>query len=211
MVRYYARRAAEYDRVYASPRWQDDISTLRAMIPAVFAGRTVFEVACGTGYWTQWAARYAVRLHPTDLNEETLAIAKSRAYEGGVVTFAAVDAYSPAAEPHRLDAGLAALWLSHVDRARMDRFLAAFHSHLRPGARVLMFDERDTEERRVPTSRRDETGNRYEPRKLASGERFEIIKNFFDGEELRMLLGLRAVDLSYRELRCFWVLEYRVA
>lgn len=211
MVRYYARRAAEYDRVYGIPRWQDDISILQATVPAVFSGRTVFEVACGTGYWTQYAARHAVRVHATDLNEETLAIARSRTYGRAVVTFGAADAYSPADEPHRFDAGLAGLWLSHVDLGRMDEFLRAFHSHLRPEAPVVMFDERESEERRVPTSRMDEVGNRYEPRRLVSGERFEIIKNFFDGERLRRLLGPRATDFTYRELRCFWVLQYRVA
>jgi ubiquinone/menaquinone biosynthesis C-methylase UbiE len=211
MVRYYARRAAEYDRVYGTPRWQDDISTLQEIVSAVFSGRSVFEVACGTGYWTQHAARHAARVHATDLNEETLAIARSRTYRGGIVTFGAADAYSPAAESPRFDAGLAGLWLSHVDLARMDRFLAAFHSHLRPGAPVVMFDERDTGERHVPTSRRDEVGNRYEPRRLASGDRFEIIKNFFDGEQLRTLFGGRAVGFTHRELRCFWVLQYRVA
>ncbi|TMQ27015.1 MAG: hypothetical protein E6K82_02950 [Candidatus Rokuibacteriota bacterium] len=46
-----------------------------ARIAAFSSGRRVFEVACGTGYWTQQVA------------------------------------------------GAAALWLSHVDRARMAQFL----------------------------------------------------------------------------------------
>src|SRR5438093_4209688 len=157
MVRYYARRAAEYDAVYRMARWQDDLAILRDMIPVVFTGRRVFEVACGTGYWTVHVARHAARVHAVDLNEETLAIARSRAGDPAVVTFGRADAYAPAlaGESHRFDAGLAALWLSHVDRARMGEFLAAFHSHLRAGAPVLMFDERPSDERRTPASRMD--------------------------------------------------------
>ena len=36
-----------------------------------------------------------------------------------------------------------------------------------------MFDEREAADRRPRESRRDDAGNRYEPRRLASGERFE--------------------------------------
>ncbi len=211
MVRYYARRAAEYDRVYAMPRWQDDLATLQQMVSAAFSGRRVFEIACGTGYWTQQTARHAAQVHATDLNDETLAIARARTYGHGIVTFDRADAYYPAREPHRFDAGLAALWLSHVDLARMDEFLAAFHSHLRRGAPVVMFDERDSGERRVPASRMDDAGNRYERRKLGSGEQFEIIKNLFGADRLSNLVCGYALGVTYRELRFFWALEYRVA
>jgi len=55
----------------------------------------------------------------------------------------------------------------------MDAFLRAFHSHLEPGAAVLMADERATEERpNPPPSRVDAAGNRYELRHLQDGERF---------------------------------------
>ena len=56
MTAYYARRAAEYERVYTGPRWQDDLARLRPRVAEVFAGRRVFEVACGTSYWTHVAA-----------------------------------------------------------------------------------------------------------------------------------------------------------
>jgi hypothetical protein len=35
MITYYAHRAAEYERVYASPRWQDDLEQIRGRILAV--------------------------------------------------------------------------------------------------------------------------------------------------------------------------------
>ena len=34
MITYYARRAAEYERVYASPRWQEDLAPIRERIRA---------------------------------------------------------------------------------------------------------------------------------------------------------------------------------
>ena len=45
MTAYYARRAAEYERVYTGPRWQDDLARLRPRVIELFAGRRV------NGYW----------------------------------------------------------------------------------------------------------------------------------------------------------------
>jgi len=207
MTRYYAERAAEYDRVYSHPAWASDLPRLGDRIEALFPGRRVFEVACGTGYWTQRVARVAARVHAEDLSAETLALARRRPYAPATVTLARHDAYVPGVGG--FDGGLAALWLSHVDLARMDDFLAAFHSRLERGAVVLIFDERDTPDRQVAASRVDEAGNRYERRRLTAGGEFEIVKNFFDGEGLRRRLAAHGRDFVFEALERFWVLAYR--
>ena len=201
MVRYYALRAGEYERVYQQqPRWQADLVVLRERIAALFAGRRVFEVACGTAHGPRRARDRHQRGGAGHRAQPAVAV-RSRS----------------AAPPRRLrterggaafDAGLAALWLSHVDRARMAGFLEAFHSHLVPGARVFMFDERDAPERPLPASRLDAANNRYEMRRLASGERFEIVKNFYDESQLRRLVGPYADDVEVQTLTCFWTLAY---
>jgi SAM-dependent methyltransferase len=210
MTRYYARRAAEYERVYEIPAWQPGIAELRRRVTAVFAGRRVFEVACGTGYWTETIAGVAMSVHATDLNEETLALARARSYPRGNVTFEARDAYAPHDGPPRWDAGFAGLWLSHVDVARMDEFLDAFHSHLGSGGIVLAFDERDDPTRTARGGRVDATGNRYEARRLDNGERYEIVKNFVDEPRLRAALGPRARRLAYDDLGRFWAATWEV-
>lgn len=206
MERYYAERAAEYDRVYAHPAWARDLPRIGDRIEALFAGRRVFEVACGTGYWTERVARVAARVHAEDLNAEPLALARRRRYSPASVTLARHDAYVPGIGG--FDGGLAALWLSHVDLARMDEFLAAFHSRLERGAPVLMFDERDTPDRQASASRVDAAGNRYERRRIAGAE-FEIVKNFFDGDGLARRLASHGRDFRFEELERFWLLTYR--
>ena len=211
MTRYYARRAGEYERVYDIPAWQPGIAELRRRTTALFAGRRVFEVACGTGYWTELLAAVASVVHATDLNEQTLALARARPYPRGNATFAPRDAYAPAAEPARWDAGFAGLWLSHVDTARMGEFLDAFHSHLLRGAVVMAFDERDDPTRTARGIREDAvTGNRYEARRLDNGERYEIVKNFIDEARLRRALGSRARRLVYDDLGRFWAATWEV-
>src|SRR2546425_2953029 len=78
MTRYYARRAAEYERVYEIPAWQPALAELRRRVPTFFAGRRVFEGACGTGYWTAHVATTALGVRATDGNEGTLALARAR-------------------------------------------------------------------------------------------------------------------------------------
>jgi demethylmenaquinone methyltransferase/2-methoxy-6-polyprenyl-1,4-benzoquinol methylase len=210
MVHYYAERAAEYDDIYKIPPWQGSVTALKEQIPPFFAGRRVFEVACGTGYWTQYAAQHAISVYATDVNETTLAIARMRAYGHAEVTFGRHDAYASHPELGRFNAGLAGFWLSHVDISRLHDFLDAFHAHLEPGAWVLMFDERLTSNRRLPTSRTDAVGNRYEMRQLSSGTRFEIIKNFYDAPQLKECFGEYGQAFSYQELQYFWVFSYQV-
>lgn len=208
MVRYYAHRATEYDAIYDLPQWQADLQRLRQIVPRFFAGCTVFEVACGTGYWTRYVAQHAMHVEATDVNTETLAVARSRDWPRRNVVFQHLDAYAPSRGGRTFDSGLAAFWLSHVDLGRMRDFLAALHSHLAPGASVLMFDERETPGRPLPASRIDDAGNRYERRKLANGERFEIIKNFYDHPRLESLFAPFARDSSYDELDHFWLFSY---
>ena len=56
MQDYYAARAPEYDRIYLKPERQADLGAIRQWLPTVFKGRSLLEIACGTGYWTQYLA-----------------------------------------------------------------------------------------------------------------------------------------------------------
>ena len=78
LTSYYAARAQEYESIYDKPERQADLATLRALVPDYFVGRDVLEVACGTGYWTQFIARRAATMTATDINAETLAIARTK-------------------------------------------------------------------------------------------------------------------------------------
>ena len=78
MARYYAGRASEYERIYDKPERQDDLRHLSRFLEGAFAGADLFEVACGTGYWTEIVSRSAASVVATDINEEVLAIARSK-------------------------------------------------------------------------------------------------------------------------------------
>jgi len=120
MVGYYAERASEYERIYHKPERQLDLQRLRSFVESTFASNDVCEVACGTGYWTEILAHSAASVFATDINEEVLAIARSKRM-GQRVTFQREDAYALPLPSQRFTAGL-----SELEAAR---FPARFSPH----------------------------------------------------------------------------------
>ena len=208
---YYARRAHQYERIYAKPERQADLARLRERIPSIFDGREVLEIACGTGYWTQYVAARAASVLATYVNEEVLELARLKPFPRGNVGFARVDIYSEIDLPRHFDAGLGAFWWSHVPRQGQERFIEHFHRRLQPGAVVVFLDNRYVPGSSTPLTRTDEHGNTFQTRTLDDGSRYEVLKNIPDESELAAALGDRAGALEYVELDYFWYLTYRVA
>lgn len=210
MARYYAQRAAYYERVYFKPERQADLRAMEAALPALFAGREVLEVACGTGWWTPHGARDAQRWLATDLNPETLAVARSKAMPASV-QFATVDAYTfNALGSQTFDAAFTGCWWSHVPLQRLPAWLAALHARLRPGARVVMLDNSYVQTSSTPLTRSDEHGNTYQNRTLDDGSVHEVLKNFPTPQQAIALLGPRASAPQWTAYEHYWVLSYEV-
>lgn len=79
---YYAARAPVYDRVYRIPERQADLRRLQDWLPTLFEGRRILEIACGTGYWTQFVALVAKHVVATDVSMETLQLTGARNASG---------------------------------------------------------------------------------------------------------------------------------
>src|SRR5213593_4326772 len=104
---YYARRAGEYEKIFAKPERQADLAGLRKLLPGLFADRDVLEIACGTGYWTPLISGSARTILATDINEEVLEIARHKTYPNHNVEFRIADAYALANVTGRCAAGSA--------------------------------------------------------------------------------------------------------
>lgn len=210
MESYYARRAAEYEKIYDKPERQADLARLRNDIPALFKGERVLEIACGTGYWTPLIAQQAKSVLAVDYNEETLAIARSKKYPEGNVRFERADAYALPDWPEQFSACYAGFWWSHVPLARLDAFLNGLQARLKPGARVAFMDNRYAEGSSTAISRKDPQGNTYQRRRLADGSSHEVLKNFPTGAELRARLGRFGTELTFSEYEYYWLATYRI-
>ena len=209
LTAYYAKRAAEYERIYSKPERQADLASLRSRIAALLAGRSVLEVACGTGYWTEVIALHARSVTAIDYVEETLAIARSKKYPPNRVEFAQGDAYALPDFGRRHDSLFTGFWWSHVTRARLDAFLAGVARVLAPGAIVVFLENRYVEGSSTPISRRDADGNTYQSRKLDDGTTHEVLKNFPTERELIERASAHGQEARVEWLEYYWLLVYR--
>ena len=209
MQAYYAARAAYYDAVYLKPERAADIAYLRGHLPERLAGRTLLEVACGTGYWTQDLAPVARRMVATDYTAEPLSFARQRP---GVeaVQFEQADAYALPAQLGQFDAAFAGLWFSHVPVEAREAFVASLHGRLNAGARVLWIDNHERQCEDFPIAETDARGNTYQHRPLRDGSVHRVLKNFPTQAELQALVAGVARQTRYQRLDNFWLFEYEL-
>ena len=208
LAEYYARRAAEYERIYQKPERQADLRRLRRFVEHTFEGCRVLEIACGTGYWTEVLARTVSSVTGVDVNEEMLEIARSKGINPQKAEFVRGDANALPRLRGPFEAALAAFWWSHVPKSRLAEFLRQFHGVLHPGALVAFIDNAYVEGSSTPIVRADTEGNTYQERRLEDGSTFEVLKNFPSAEELQEIARPFAERLIFQRLDYYWVLKY---
>ncbi len=77
MNEYYSKRAAEYESIYHrnDPVRQNEQEQIKDELKKMFHNKTVLEIACGTGYWTETVAPIAKEVTGIDMSSEVLEIA----------------------------------------------------------------------------------------------------------------------------------------
>ena len=213
LTEYYSRRAPEYEKIWyrADPIRQEEQARIASEMKRLFRNRRVLEVACGTGYWTQFIADAVERVCAMDLSRETLELARTKKLPAAKVEFREGDAYALAAVPGSFNAGLANFWFSHVPRSRLDEFLGGFHARLGRGARVFMADNVYVAGLGGELVSRHDCEDTFKLRQLADGSKHEVLKNYYDAEQLKALLAPRSADLTVHLGKCFWWVSYTVS
>ncbi|MDB5927105.1 MAG: putative methyltransferase [Betaproteobacteria bacterium] len=207
---YYAARAGEYERVYDKPERQADLARLRDLIPGYFVDRRVLEIACGTGYWTQFIAPVARKITAIDINPETLAIARSKQLPENRVSFDVGDVQCLSPRYEAFTGAFAGFWWSHLRRGSRGAFLESLHRALSPGAIVVALDNLYVEGSSTPVSHTDADGNSYQCRELADGTKHTVLKNFPAEAELVADIETYATAVKYTALEYYWVLKYEL-
>ena len=211
LIDYYARRAPEYEQIYHRPERQQDLRKLEQLVTQAFCGLDVLEIACGTGYWTQFIAKQARSVLATDCNREVIDIAREKNYARCAVSFVESDAYSLTNIEGTRSAGFLGFWWSHIPKSKLSTFIKSLHSKLDDYALVLLIDNnRYVEGNSLPVSRHDAEGNTYQKRRLADGSEHEILKNFPTKAGLVEQLTPYAHDIKIELLTYYWLATYRV-
>ena len=211
LAKYYADRASEYDAIYAKPERQGDIRLLSSFITRQLSNKRVLEVACGTGFWTQYFSPHTLSTVATDFNDEVLSIARNRLDEQDNIRLEQSDAYSLANISGDFNAGIAAFWWSHLEKSKIAPFLEVFHSKLSAGSRVVMADNIYVEGSSTPILRADSEGNSYQLRRLKDGSKYEVLKNFPSEAEFTGRVAPYAKDIQFLKFTYFWCGCYTLA
>jgi len=215
-IAYYRARAREYDEDlcklarYAilggnvAGDGSEDTGELTVLLNQLDRQRPfdrVLELACGTGWWTQWLARHAQHVTAVDAADEMLELNRKRVDRGNVdYVLADVFSWKP---DERYDLVFFAFWLSHVPQERFAPFCELVRDALTADGRVFFIDELDTERSRGSESRLDQEAVL---RRLEDGRQFRAVKNFYQPSALEMQLRQLGWDIEVRPAgrRFYW-------
>jgi 2-polyprenyl-3-methyl-5-hydroxy-6-metoxy-1,4-benzoquinol methylase len=211
MLAYYSERATSYDAMYRDIT-PDYRSPLLDDLQQAVAGRRVLDLACGTGFWSEWVARSADFVLGVDIAPPMLALARARPLPPGKAEFIAGSVYSLDGVPASFTAAIAMQWFSHVPQANYGDFFSAMHSRLLPGGSVFLADNIRQPNETDPLFQKPGAADTYELRTLADGTRHEIIKNYFSAEQLAALVPaeVEPASLSIRFGKTWWWMNYRL-
>ena len=189
MQTYYGRRASVYD----SSMGYDDDAKVRSLLPIIeriretMRGRHVLEIACGPGFWTQFASETAASVVATDYNQSTLDVAKNKNLPLDRVSLLRADAYRLDLIPGIFDAILSVDWLAHVPISKMELFLSGTLGRVRSGSPLMFIDQLHGEHSLSGVF--DTDGNHIQERTLPDGSTFRVIKHFFRDDEIAALFS----------------------
>jgi ubiquinone/menaquinone biosynthesis C-methylase UbiE len=180
---------------------------LKRFLTEKFLGRTVLELACGTGYWTQYLAACATSMSAIDATPQTLEFAKLRPH-CEAVNFQVANAYALPESLGRFSGAFAGLWLSHVPIERRQEFFESLHARLQPGALVVFIDNSKVQCLDYPIAETDAVGNTYQNRELRDGSVHRVLKNFPSRPELEAMIDGLGGRTFYHDLENFWLFGY---
>ncbi len=208
-VIYYQKRAKEYEQVYQKPERQTDLLAIKEYLSTQFLNNSVLEIACGTGYWTAILANPATSILATDINSEVLEIAQSKTYPKENVVFQQQSIEDLTSVTNEFEGFFGGFIWSHLRKEDLCSFLQMAVNQVKKGAEVLFLDNKYVTGSSTPISRKDEAGNTFQTRTLNSGEQFEVLKNFPDAEELKLLVEEIGTDFEWIDFQYYWMVKFR--
>jgi len=214
MEDYYRRRAEEYEEIYHrdDPDRQEEQRKIANKLKETLRGKRVLEIACGTGYWTQFLSETAQSIVATDVVQEVLEIAKRKHY-GCPVSFRIENAYNLSFEEDSFNGGLANFWFSHIPKDKIDSLLKGFHRILQSESRVFMAENVYIPGVGGKLIKKEGDKNTYKLRKLKDGSENLVLKNYFSTNELLNIFSKHVKRFNRENIfygNCFWYITYEL-
>jgi len=210
VARYYASSTQAADAALSRAERTNDLSNVRERIARLVRGKSVLELACGTGYWTEVIASTAERVLATDILDEMIERAQRRHLPEGKVSFRRVDGLDLPEDLGTFSCVFIGFWWSHLKRDEQDALLAQLRARLGHDVTLILLDDAYVEGSSATIARTDAQGNTYEIVAAPDGERFELPKNYPADSALRKRLGSDAREIRIERLTYYWLLTCRL-
>lgn len=208
-VLYYQKRAKEYELVYEKPERQQDLSSLKSYLGQQFTNKSIIEIACGTGYWTEVLAHSAKAIMASDINTEVLTIAEQKNYPSTKVTFKVQAIEDLEHKQDSFDGLFGGFIWSHIKKEELPSFIATALNQVQEGAELIFIDNKFVPGSSSPITRTDAKGNTFQTRTLNSGEQYEVVKNFPEPEATQKMINKVAEGFEWIDFEYFWILKFR--
>lgn len=204
LISYYRQRAAEYEKIYDKPERQADLLEATTFLQECFAGKSVLEIACGTGYWTERIAATATSVLATDVNASVIDVAKNKTFAHENVAFEVADLYhiQPA---EKYDAVFGGFIWSHILLEDLDEFIRTVRRFLKPGGHLVFMDNRYVPGSSTQITSTDKNGNTFQTRKLENGDTWQVLKNFPSVDFLENTLRSQSIQVAVKTLEYYWI------
>jgi SAM-dependent methyltransferase len=213
LERYYRLCAPEYEALYYredSVR-REEIGQISHAMNDALHGRSVLEIACGTGFWTTRLSEVASSIVAIDSADEMLALARTKPRKSDRVRYVRADAYDLNSVAGEFNGALANFWLSHVPKRRIHGFLTALHARIGIGAHVFMADNVMLPAFGGVFVKPAGSDDSFRIRTLSDGSEHRIIKNYYEADDLRGILEpYSPQDLHVFRGTYYWWVSYAV-
>jgi 2-polyprenyl-3-methyl-5-hydroxy-6-metoxy-1,4-benzoquinol methylase len=211
---YYNARAHEYDEWLLrrgrydrgkrlNDMWHSEVKQVRRTLNEVMPRGDILDIACGTGIWSEVLSVHADSLTVIDASEEMLAICRKRLKDDSV-SYLHDDIFEWTPD-RKYDFIFLGFWLSHVPPALFTGFWESVKSALSDCGRVFLVDslrnpESTARDHQLPDDQ-TETVNR----KLNDGREYEIVKVFYDPDDLADALSRIGFQIEVQKTEHFFI------
>lgn len=207
-IEYYRARSQEYDEWFyrqgrfdhgldLNQQWFDEISQVKHALHQLETVDRILELACGTGIWTQELLTIGNQITAIDASSEMIEINRHKLGAPPKVIYQQRDVFTWKPE-QQYDLVFFSFWLSHVPPDRLAPFLQTVAQAIRSGGHLFIIDSRFEPTSTATNHVLVDDGSIYKTRKLNDGREFQIVKIFYQPDELQQQLAAIGIDAEVR-------------
>ncbi len=207
MISYYKDRAKEYEKIYDKPERQSDLLHAGQILQDTFKNKNVFEIACGTGYWTEKIAFTANSILATDINETVIEVAKTKSYSPATVGFRIANIFNLPNFDKQESLFGGFIW-SHIKLQDLNVFVDIVNNLVENGGTIVFMDNNYVDGSSLSLTEKDNWGNTYQTRTLENGTIHKVLKNFPTEKFIKQHLINKATHIKFINLQYYWIFIY---